>query len=112
MFLGYSEWGYVVSILLNPKISASVLDFLLEMRIPYFLKITETETEFMKAVSLHFHSIIVPYDYSCDLRGFYNLLKFLKVEEKIIKSLIEKTMNQKSFNEIPDFVSKYKLNFY
>ena len=36
--LEYSEWAYVVSILLNPKISDVVLDFLLEMKIPEFLK--------------------------------------------------------------------------
>lgn len=109
--LEYSEWADVVSILLNPKISEIVLDFLLEMKIPEFLKITKTEKEFMKAVRLHFHSITIPYNYSWDLRGFYNLLKFLRVEEKTINSLIEKTMNQKSFNEIHDFVNKHKLNF-
>lgn len=112
MSLKYYEWAYVVSILLNPKISAIVLDFILEMKIPEFLKITKTEKEFMKAVCLHFQFIIIPYNYSWDLRGFSNLLKFLKVEESIINSLIEETMNQKSFNELRDFLNKYRLNFY
>jgi len=102
----------VVPILLNPKISASVLDFLLEMNIPEFLKITKTENEFMKAVRLHFHSIQIPYSFSWDLCGFSNLLKFLKVEESIINSLIEKTMNQKSFNELHNFLIQSKLKFY
>jgi len=110
--LEYSEWAYIVSILLNPKISDIVLDFLLEMKIPDFLKITKTESEFMKAVRLHFQYITIPYDYSWDLRGFYNLLKFLRVKEQIINPLIEKTMNQKNFDEIHNFVSKYNLNFY
>lgn len=109
--LGYSEWAYVVAILLNPKISDTVLDFLLEMKIPEFLKITKSESDFMKAVRIHFQFITIPYNYSWDLRGFYNLLKFLRVEESLINSLIEKTMTQKNFDQIHDFLSKHKLNF-
>ncbi len=77
--LEYPEWSYVVSILLNPEISDIVLDFLLEMEIPVFLEITETESEFMKAVCLHFLFINSPVNYSSDLHEFYNLLRFLKV---------------------------------
>jgi len=110
-FLNYYDWKYVVSILVNPKISTIVLDFLIKMNIPYFLKITQTEDDFMQAVRLHFYFINSLNNYSWDLRGFYNLLKFLKIEKSIINSLLEETMNQKSFKEIQAFVSKYNLNF-
>lgn len=110
--LKYSEWAYVVPILLNPKISDIVFDFLIEMSIPEFLKITETEIEFMKAVCLHFHFIKIPYNFSWELRGFYNLFTFLKVEKSIINPLLEKTINQKSFDELRLFVKEYKFNFH
>jgi len=34
-----------------------------------------------------------------DLHGFYNLFKFLKVEEKTIKAVLDKTMKKKSFEK-------------
>ena len=111
MSLDYTAWAQVVPILVNSKVSDAVLEFLIEMNIPYFLKITKSEKEFMRAVLLHFYSITVPSNYSWDLHGFYNLLKFLRVEEKTINALLEKTMNQKSFLDIQDFVSNYNLKF-
>lgn len=95
--LEYPEWSYVVSILLNPEISDIVLDFLLEMDIPVFLEITKTESEFMKAVCLHFLFINSPVTYSSDLREFYNLLRFLKVEESLINSLDRTNKETKKF---------------
>lgn len=109
--LEYPEWSYVVSILLNPEISDIVLDFLLEMEIPVFLEITKTESKFMKAVCLHFLFINSPVNFFSGLRGFYNLLRFWKVEENFINSLIEQTMKQKSFDQLENFLSQYKLNF-
>lgn len=111
MSLDYTAWSQVVPILVNSKVSDAVLEFLIEMNIPYFLKITKSENEFMKAVLLHFSSINVPSNYSWDLHGFYNLLKFLRVKKKTINALIKKTVNRKSFFDIQNFVSNYNLNF-
>ena len=123
MSLDYTAWAQVVPILLNSKVSDAVLEFLIEMNIlceaklrillakPYFLKITKSEKEFKRAVSLHFYSVPVPSNFLWDLRGFYNLLKFLKVDEKSINAVLEKTMNKKSFLDIQDFLSNYNLNF-
>lgn len=111
MSLDYCAWSEIIPILVNPKISDEILNFLIEMSIPFFLKITKTENEFMKAVRLHFFSIIIPNDYSWNLCGFSNLLKFLRVEESRTNALIEKTRNQKSFDQLRDFLSNYKLNF-
>ena len=81
------------------------------MKISYFLKITRSQNEFMKAVCLYCRFIVVPSDFSWDLRGFSNLLTFLKIEKNTKKSLIIKTLEEKNFNTLYNFVSNYYLTF-
>lgn len=109
--LNYTAWIEILPIIVNPKVTDSLLDFLIKMEISYFLKITESGNEFMKAVSLYCRFIVVPYDYSWDLRGFSNLLTFLKIEKNTKKSLIIKTSEERSFNTLSNFVSNYHLTF-
>lgn len=109
--LNYTAWIEIIPIIVNPKVTDSLLDFLIKMEISYFLKITESQNEFMKAVSLYCHFIVVPYDSSWDLRGFSNLLTFLKIEKNTKKSLIIKTLEERNFNTLYNFVSNYYLTF-
>lgn len=105
--LSYDDWQKIIPILLEPDISDSVLHLSIELNVFGFLIKTKSLPEFITGIRLHFHSMTVPADYSWDLKGFKNLLQFLKVEKNIKDSLLKKMSNQRNFQEIKNFFNSF-----
>ena len=106
----YSEWEKVISGLLQPNSTNSVFFFLEKFNIMNFLLETKTENEFLTGSLLYFQITAMSVEKSSDLKEIKNLLKFLKVDQSVIDSLVEKTSNQENFEDLTDFLGKYQFN--
>lgn len=109
-FLAYHEWEKVISGLLQPNITDSVLFFLEKFNIINFLLETETENQFIAGALSYFQIIAISAKSSSDLKEIKNLLKFLKVDQSLIESLVKKTYTQANFKDLTDFLIKYRFN--
>lgn len=109
-FLTYFEWEKVISGLLQPNITDSVLFFLEKFNIINFLLETKTENHFIGGAVSYFQIIAISAKKSSDLKEIKNLLKFLKVDQSLIESLVKKTYTQANFKDLTEFLIKYRFN--
>ena len=109
-FLTYNEWEKVLSGLFQPNLTDSVLFFLEKFNIINFLLETETENQFIAGAVSYFKIIAISAKKSSDLKEIKNLLKFLKVDQSLIESLVKKTSTQANFKDLTDFLITYRFN--
>ena len=105
--LTYNEWEKIISGLLNPTVTDSVFFFLEKFEIINFLSETKTESQFITGAVSYFEFIALSAKRSSDFKEIKNLLKFLKVDQSVIDSLIKKTYTQANFEDLIDFLIKY-----
>lgn len=106
--LGLCDWLVIIPVIIQPDISNSVFVFLNKMELAELLIKTNTESQFLKALIFHLQDRFSSAQGISNLLGITNILKFLKVEQILIDSLIEKTYKEKTFHNIVNFLKTYR----
>ena len=107
--LDFLDWEKLVFGLFNPKITDSILFFLEKFDVMNFLLETENQYQFLSGVTYYLGITATVTKKSEDLKEIKNLLKFLKVDQSLIDSLVEKTSNENNFESLLVFLRKYQF---
>lgn len=106
-FLDYIDWEKVLSGLLNPAVTDSVFFFFEKFNILQFLLETKTEKNFISGVIFYYKPTFTIIDKNS--KEITNLLKFLKVDQSSINSLVTKSYNDQNLDHLKKFLMKYQL---